>query len=315
MLLWFGASYGLLVFAAATWWQGVLLACSLALATAGIGFSVQHDANHRAYSKRRSVNSVMGATLDLLGASSYYWHWKHNVLHHSYTNLAGADDDINFLPFARLAPGQPRYWIHAYQHVYLWVLYGFLGPKWHLIDDFKGALSGSVAGNRYPRPRGWNLFRLIAGKAAFFGWAIVIPMLFHRWWLVLVFYAATSFVLGLALAIVFQLAHCVEEASFPDHTVVEGHVKNGWATHQIQTTVDFAQGNRWLTWYVGGLNFQIEHHLFPTICHVHYPRIARIVRAACADFGLRYSANERLTGALRSHWRWLRSMGRPRIAA
>jgi len=314
MLLWFGVSYALLVFVAATWWQGLLLSCSLALAMAGVGFSVQHDGNHKAYSSRRLVNRAMGTTLDLLGASSYLWHWKHNIFHHTYPNLDGADDDINFLPFARLSPAQPRYRIHAYQHVYLWALYGFLGPKWHLIDDFKDVVRGRIAGSRIPRPRGWDLFQLIAGKAVFFGWAIGVPLLFHRWWVVLEFYAAASFVLGLALAVVFQLAHCVEEASFPVPAEGRDRLAGGWAAHQVRTTVDFAQRSRLLTWYLGGLNFQIEHHLFPKICHVHYPRIARIVRAACAEFGVRYSAHDSVIGALQSHWRWLRRMGHPQTA-
>jgi linoleoyl-CoA desaturase len=320
MLLWCGASYALLVFAASSWWQGLLLSGSLALAMAGIGFSVQHDANHHAYSNRPIVNRVLGTTLDLLGASSYLWHWKHNVLHHTYPNLDGADDDIDFRPFARLSPAQPRYWIHGYQHLYLWVLYGFLGPKWHLVDDFKSVVRGRIGGSRFPRPRGWNLFQVIAGKAAFFGWAVGIPLLFHTWWVVLLFYAVTAFMLGLALAVVFQLAHCVEEASFPSTAPAtaparaRGSVEVGWAAHQVQTTVDFAQRNRLLTWYLGGLNFQIEHHLFPRICHVHYPRIARIVKAACADFGVRYAAHEGVGRALQSHWRWLRRMGRPLLA-
>ena len=112
----------------------------------------------------------------------------------------------------------------------------------------------------------------------FIAWAFGVPLLFHPWWVVLLFYATTSLVLGTTLAVVFMLAHCVEEAEFPELPPETVRLPRPWAVHQVQTTVDFARGNRLLTWYVGGLNFQIEHHLFPHICHVHYPRIAEIVR-------------------------------------
>jgi linoleoyl-CoA desaturase len=316
LLLWFGASYALLAFAATTLWQGALLSLSLALAMAGIGFGIQHDANHGAYSRRGAVNRVMGLTLDMLGASSYLWRFKHNLSHHTYTNLAGADDDINFLPFARLSPAQPRYRLHRLQQFYLWALYWFLFPKWNFVDDFKTLMHARISGQGFPRPRGASAVELIAGKVVFIAWAFVVPMLFHRWWVVLLFYAATSLVLGTTLAVVFMLAHCVEEADFPALAPDTARLPRAWAVHQVETTVDFAGRNRLLSWYVGGLNFQIEHHLFPRICHVHYPRIAEIVRAACAEFGVRYAAHEKFLGALASHWRWLRRMGNtPTVAA
>jgi linoleoyl-CoA desaturase len=311
LLLWFIASYVLLVFAAATWWQGVLLAFSLSLATAGIGFCIQHDANHGAYSNHGAINRLMGMTLDMLGASSYLWGFKHNISHHTYTNLVGADDDIDLGPLGRLSPAQPRWRIHRVQQFYLWALYGFLILKWHFVYDFKNVTRARIARNPFPRPRGWNLVELIGGKTLFFGWALVVPALFHPWWVVLVYYAGTSFVLGLLLSVVFQLAHCVEEADFPEPPPGTDQLPDAWAVYQVQTTVDFARGSRLLTWYVGGLNFQIEHHLFPHICHVHYPRIAGIVQTVCAEFGVRYTAHESFFGAVSSHWRWLRRMGRP----
>jgi linoleoyl-CoA desaturase len=310
LLSWFIGSYVLLVFVAATWWQAGLLGLSLALAMAGIGFGIQHDANHNAYSDRPAINRLMGVSLDMLGASSYLWRVKHNVAHHTYTNVESADDDIDLGPLARLSPGQKRLGIHRLQQFYLWVLYGLLIPKWHFIYDFKNVAQAHVARNRFARPRGWDLVSLIGGKAVFFGWAFVLPMFFHPWWVVLLFYAGISYVLGLVLSVTFQLAHCVEEADFPAPPTAGEKLADAWAIHQVQTTVDFARGNRLLTWYVGGLNFQIEHHLFPRICHVYYPQIAGIVEATCAEYGVRYTAQRTLRAALRSHWRWLRRMGR-----
>ena len=183
-------------------------------------------------------------------------------------------------------------------------------PKWHFVDDFKNLARARIAGHAFPRPRGLALVELIAGKVVFFGWAFVVPLLFHPWWVVLLFYATTSLVLGVILAVVFQLAHCVEEADFPTLPPETERLPSAWAVHQVQTTVDFARGNRLLTWYVGGLNFQIEHHLFPQ----HLPRPLPAHRAdreaTCAEFGVRYTAHASFVGALASHWRWLRRMGR-----
>jgi len=315
ILLWFAASYALLVFAASTWWQAALLSLSLSLAIAGTGFAIQHDANHGAYSRKAAVNRIMGMMLDLLGASSYVWHWKHNILHHTYTNVVGADQDINIKPFARLSPDQPRRRYHRLQQFYLWLLYGLLLPKWHLVDDFLNVGQARIDKNRIPRPRGWRLVEMIAGKVAFFSWAIVIPMLFHPWWAVLIFYGTIAFLVSVILATVFQIAHCLEEADFPHVPAGSDQIADGWAEHQVKATVDFAKDNRLLTWYLGGLNFQVEHHLFPRICHVHYPQISLIVEEICARRGIRYLAHKRFVGAISSHWRWLRRLGLPLSAS
>ena len=91
-------------------------------------------------------------------------------------------------------------------------------------------------------------------------------------------------------------------------------MQRDWATHQVYTTVDFAHGNRLLTWYVGGLNYQVEHHLFPRICHIHYPALAPIVERVALSQGIPYRNNRRLSDALRSHYRWLRRMGSEQAA-
>ena len=311
ILLWLGTSYGLLTFAHVTWWQAGLLALSLALAVAGTGFSIQHDANHGAYSGNALINRIMGFALDLLGASSYMWHWKHNIFHHSFTNIEGADHDLDAKPFGRLAPDQARYGAHRFQHIYLWGLYGFMLPKWHLVDDFQNAIEGRIEDHPFPRPRGWSLVQMLVGKAVFFGWALVIPMFFHPWRIVVGFYGVTAFLVGLLLAIVFQLAHCIEEADFPSIASGNSRMTDGWARHQVRTTVDFARTNRVLTWYLGGLNYQVEHHLFPKLCHLDYPRISHVVEEVCAQYGVRYVAHDSMGGALSSHWRWLRRLGRP----
>jgi len=310
ILAWFVASYALLMFVVTSWWLVVPLAMVLGLAMAAIGFNIQHDGSHKAYSDYQWLNRLMAMSLDLIGGSSYMWNWKHNAIHHTYPNITGADDDIEVGFFGRLSPYQKRYWFHRLQGFYLWALYGFLAVKWHFYDDFYNLAVGRIGGHRVPRPKGWDLVVFIGGKALFLSWAFVIPMLLHPIWAVLGVYLLAAFTSGFVLSVVFQLAHCVEEAEFPMPDS-SGRMETDWAVHQVQTTVDFAPRNRLLSWFVGGLNFQVEHHLFHRICHIHYPSLSNIVQRVCAESGVRYAANKTLWAALASHFRWLQRMGQP----
>jgi len=307
----FASSYVLLVFAADTWWQALLLAISLGLAMAGIGFNVQHDAAHHAYSRHEWINRLLALTLDLIGGSSYLWRWKHNVFHHTYVNITGEDTDIDLGSLARLTPHQKLLKVHRWQHFYLWPLYGWMAIRWQLFGDFRDLITGKIGDHRIPPPRGWDLVTIIVGKLVFFTLAFGLPMLYHPIWVVLLMYGVASFVLGVVLAIVFQLAHCVEQASFPLPRPDTGRMDSPWAIHQVQTTVDFARNSRVVSWLLGGLNFQIEHHLFPRICHVNYPSIAPVVEETCQEFGVKYERHPTFRAGLRSHYRWLRRMGRP----
>lgn len=302
-------SYGLLVFAAVAWWQALPLAVLLGLAMAAVGFNIQHDGGHGAYSDHRWINKLAALTLDLLGGSSYVWARKHNAIHHSYTNVTEHDDDINVGALGRLSPHQRRLKVHRLQHLYMWFLYGFLPLKWHFYDDFHNVITGRIGGHRIPRPRGRDLVTFVGGKAIFFSLAFGLPLLLHPWWYVLTLYGLATFVQGVALSVVFQMAHCVEEAAFPLPSEDTGRIESNWAAHQVETTVDFAPRSGWLTWFVGGLNYQIEHHLFPQICHTNYPAIAPIVERVSADFGLKYTAHKTLWAGIASHFRWLRRMG------
>ena len=307
----FAGLYALLVFGARTWVEGVPLAILLGLCAAGIGLNVQHDGGHRAYSSLPWVNRLMAMTLELIGGSSYLWRWKHGVFHHTYVNITGHDTDIELGLLARLAPQQRRRAFHRWQHLYLWPLYGLLTIKWQCVDDFRKLLGGRIHAHRVPRPTGWELVTFIGGKLVFVTLAFGIPMRFHAPAVVLGYYALTGIVMGFLLSVVFQVAHCVEEAEFPAPRASTGRLDHAWAVHQAETSVDFSRGSRLLSWLLGGLNFQIEHHLFPRISHVHYPAIAGLVEQTCREFGIRYTAHRSFWAGIRSHFRWLRRMGMP----
>src|SRR3954468_22867755 len=304
MLAWLAASWALLMFGHPAAWQAVLLSISIGLAMAGVGFCVMHDANHGASTSSPRLNRLLSFSLDLLGASSTLWRHKHNVMHHTYTNVCGTDPDLEGgSPWLRFAPSQRRHPWHRFQRFYVWLLYGGLPPKWFFYDDFRDLI--------VQRVRGRELVALLAGKALFITWAFAIPAYLHWSWALVACWAIALFTLGNVLSAVFQLAHCVDEAEFVHPTDVEG----GWAQHQIATTVDFAPANRVLSWFPGGLNFQVEHHLFSRVCHVHYPALARIVEETCRSHGLRYRCEPTLSSALAANWRWLRTMGLSSTAA
>jgi len=300
--------YWLLVFAAATWWQGMPLAILLGLSIAGIGFNIEHDGGHHSYSNHTWINRLMAMTLDMIGGSSYVWHWKHGVVHHTYVNITGHDSDIELGVLGRLTPHQKRFGFHRFQHFYLWPLYGVNVIKWHFYDDFRDVILGRIGPHRMPRPKGLEMLILFCAKALFFALAFAVPLILHRFWVVLLFYSITVCVAGVIVSVVFQLAHCVEEAEFRIAPTDSPSLEQSWAIHQVETTVDFARRSRIESWLLGGLNFQIEHHLFPRICHVNYPAISQLVEQTCRDFGLKYREHVSFRAGLASHFRWLKRL-------
>jgi linoleoyl-CoA desaturase len=313
--------YGLLVFIANAWWQALPLAVLLGLLAALIGFNIQHDGGHRAFSTIQWRNRAAAATLDLLGASSYLWRWKHGVFHHGFANIAGHDTDISVGRLVRLEPQQQREAHHRWQHLYIWALYGLMAIRWQLVDDIREVAAGAIGPHRIPRPRGGEMVLFIGGKVAFLALAFGLPLLCHPVLNVLLLYVVVTATLSLALALVFQLAHNTALCDFPVAPAA-GRMQHSWARHQLMTTADFARDSKVLTWLLGGLNFQIEHHLFPHLSHVHYPALSPLVEETCREYGIEFREHPSLLAGLRAHVAWLRALGaaapsatKPAIAA
>ena len=281
-------------------------AAVLALGLVGIGFNVQHDGNHGTFSRRPWVNRLAGFTLDLMGASSYFWKDKHNHNHHVYTNIPNEDADINLGPMARLSEDHQWYWWHRYQHVYLWALYTCVHLR-YLYSDIQRLALGKNDGLSAGYPRGADMAWLLGGKAFFVTVAFLIPLTRHTVGQVLGVYVLVSMTMGLIFSVVFQLAHSVDAVEHP--TTEDLDHRPEWVVHQIATTANFATRSRMATFLLGGLNYQREHHLFPRIAHVHYPALSRVVREVCAEHGVPCRENITLVGALRSHYRFVRQMG------
>lgn len=300
-------SYYFLLFQSHSVLSAVMWGFILSMALVGIGFNVQHDGNHGGFSKYRWVNRAAGFTLDLIGASSYFWADKHNHNHHVYTNIPHEDADISLGFMARLSEEHRWLWFHRFQHIYLWALYAFVHLRYLVTDLWR--MSGlRKLGLTEHYPRGWDLGMMIAGKIVFLTFAFVIPltMTSYSFGRILGVYALVSMAMGVVFSVVFQLAHTVDNVEHPLQGATD---HNEWVIHQIRTTANFAPKNWFLTFSLGGLNFQREHHLFPKISHVHYPEIAKVVRAVCREHQVEVCENPSFVQALISHYRFVKAMG------
>ncbi len=291
-------------------WAMLICALLMGLGVAGIGLSIMHDANHGAYSPNPTVNHWLGLSMNLVGASAFNWKMQHNVLHHQNTNIHGYDEDIRDRPIIRLHPASPRNSWHRFQHIYALLIYGFQTLDWILTKDFDQLKDyykqGLVKKKDYKR----ELAVLAATKLFYFGYMVVLPLIFVdiTWWQFIIGFVAMHWVTGFTLAVIFQVAHVIEETAMHVPTE-EGTIENQWAIHQMETTANFAHKNRILSWFVGGLNYQVEHHLFPRICHVHYRAISRIVKETAAEYDVPYFDKPTLVSAVGSHLRLLKRLG------
>jgi len=309
LLFCFLSSYFALVFLARNAWEALPSAAILAISMTGIGFNIMHDGGHRAFSEHLVLNKLAAMTLDLIGVSSYVWHWKHAIYHHNYVNIVGYDPDVDVSILARFAPCQRRLWFHRWQHLYMWPLYAFLVAKLHFLTDFQQLIRGRIHTHTTPRPTGWNLGVFIGGKTLFVTLAFVLPLFYRSVLQVIFYYALIVLMMGIPLSVVFQLPHCTGRSDFPLPAETSHEMKNSWAVHQAQVTLDYDRKSRIRTWFFGGLNFHLEHHLFPSICHVNYPGISGIVEKTCREFGVKYDEHRTFWTGLAEHYRWLRKMG------
>lgn len=287
----------------------LFLTMAIGIALAAIGFNVGHDAIHGSFSDNPKVNSLLAWAFDFMGASSYTWSINHNYLHHTYPNIPGQDGDIEPGPMILLYPHDKRLFFHRFQHIYTLPLYCFTSLIWVFIKDFEQWVRPDIRTGKKHDSK--HLPRLLTGKVLHVGFLLVAPLVLLDFplWQIGVGYITMHFIGGFTLAIVFQLAHVVTGPEFPVPDE-DGVIHNGWAEHQLQTTANFGDGNPLVTWIVGGLDYQIEHHLFPRVSHIHYPALSKIVRETTAEYGLPYLENKSVFGAVASHLRALKINGR-----
>lgn len=290
----------------------------IGLGKAGMGMAVMHDANHRVYSEIKGVNKIMGASIYLLGGFPATWQRQHNNLHHGFTNIDGRDEDIaSAVPWLRFSPHSPLLKIHKFQYLYAWFFYGLMTLMWATTKDFTQLKRYVDSGMPLSKNQTYSrlLTKLIFAKIFYYIVFILIPLLTIpiAWYWIVLFFFAMHFTGGLILAVVFQSAHVVSNSEFPEPNE-SGGMENSFAVHQLLNTTDFAPNNRVLTWLIGGLNYQIEHHLFPGVSHIHYRNISKFVKETALKYDLPYYVESGFFKAVWEHAKMLKKLGRVAVA-
>jgi linoleoyl-CoA desaturase len=309
--------YSLLLFLPMPAFLAILLCSIMGFVVASIGFNVMHDACHGSYSSKSWVNETMALSSNLMGGNTYIWKFKHNIVHHTYTNIDGVDDDIALSPLMRQCASQKWLPPHRYQHIYGFILYAFTSLAWFFVMDFTKYFNRKVHTTPMTKMDTREHIIFWASKLLYAAIFVVIPIAVLGWLPWVIGFIALNLTLGLTLAVVFQLAHVVEHTEFVHVDENQDHMKieNEFAIHQVKTTANFAPRNKFISWYVGGLNYQVEHHLFPRISHVHYPAINKIVKQTCQQFGVKYNEFPTMQQAIASHYRMIRQLGKKPVAA
>lgn len=302
--------YTILVFFTPGILLSLFLCALLGLNLAAIGFNVMHDGAHGSFSTKSWVNELMGYSLNAMGGSVYLWKYKHNVNHHSFTNIEGMDEDIDIKPWIRVHEDQEKWWFHRFQHIYWAALYSLTYLLWIFFQDFKKYFTGKVGTTPFRKMDVKEHIIFWVSKLLYIGAFIVLPIFTVGFLQTIIGYLVISSITGFVIAIVFQLAHIVEDADFETPTSANHKVETEWAVHQVQTTANFATKSKVVSWLTGGLNFQVEHHLFPRISHIHYPNISKLVRETCEQFNIQYLEFPTVLSAVRSHVVHLKHVGR-----
>lgn len=278
----------------------------------GIGTSVMHDSNHGAYANNKFVNNLLGNVLNVLGGYAPNWRIQHNILHHTYTNIAGLDEDIDAGYILRMSPEKPLRKLHKFQHIYAWFVYGLMNIYWVTAKDYIMLVrynnNGLLAKQKTTLTKA--VLELTALKVFYILYIIVLPIMFSgfAWYHIVGGLIAMHIIAGFSLACIFQPAHVNETSDFakPDD---ERKMANSWAIHQVLNTANFAPKNKLVGWFIGGLNYQIEHHLFPHICHIHYSRLSAIVESVAQEYDIPYQVMPTFRSALVAHGKMLKQLG------
>ncbi|HSC55153.1 MAG TPA: acyl-CoA desaturase [Phnomibacter sp.] len=302
-------AYLYLMLATPATWLALVICGVMGLLIAAIGFNIMHDGGHGSFSTSPFINKLAALTLNILGGSAFMWNQKHNVIHHAYTNVHDVDDDLNAGIFLRLSKHQPKLGIHRVQHFYFWALYSLLYLFWIFFSDFQKYFSKAIGTVPLSKMKLKDHLSFWTGKALFALIFMGIPIYVYGFLSWLVGFLVMTMLSGLVLSIVFQLAHTVEATSFPMADENTGRMEDEWAIHQLKTTANFATRNKVVSWFVGGLNFQVEHHLFPRISHIHYPAVSKIVKQACKEYNIPYLEYRSVYKAVASHIAYLRGLG------
>lgn len=285
----------------------------MGIGMSGLGVATMHDANHGSFSKYQWVNKLFEKSLYVLGGLPANWKYQHNTLHHGFPNVEGHDEDIGHDGILRFSPHKPLKKVHKYQYIYAWALYGLMTFSWITLKDFKRLFRYKRDGAVLDGSGNYTLLfiKLLISKIVYYGAFLVLPLILVPivWYWTVLGFLLMHFVSGLILSTIFQTAHVVPSSDYPlpdDNDELDSN----WTVHQLYTTADFAPNSKVFSWLVGGLNFQVVHHLFPSISHVHYKNMSKIVQEMTQKHNLPYHVNGSFFRAVGQHIMMLKALGR-----
>lgn len=284
---------------------------------AGIGFNVAHDAAHGGLSSKKWVNHALAHSFTLIGAHLYTWRILHNVIHHTWTNVSGSDGDLETVSALRFYDTDaPRKSYHRFQHIYCFPLYTLTMLVWVFKKDYQHMNRKVHCGYAKPTPPKSEWVLLYLSKFGHYSAFLVLPPLVAGYGIgkTILGFLVMHLICGFALACVFALGHFVDGVIVVEKGP-DGNVAQSWGEHQLRTSANFATDSTLFYWTLGGLNTQIEHHLFPKICHVHYRALAPIVAQTAREFGLPYHSYPTMSSALAAHRRYMKNFGQSRAVA
>jgi len=271
-----------------------------------LGINSMHDGGHFSVSKYKFLNNAFAYVADIMGGSSFFWKIKHNVLHHTYTNVNALDDDLNAGVFARLSPHQDKKPYHKFQHIYMLPMYGLLMFKWAFVDDYIYFFKKAYSFKEVTMSKK-DQFMFFLGKIINISWLVLIPSFFHPLKTVIFHASIVYFFTGLIITLIFVVAHFVETAQFVN---ADPDLPMGFFEHQLATTADFSRFSKIALFISGGLNYQTVHHLTPNVNHMHYPALSKELEKFCEENNLTYHHFTNYWAALKSHFRFLKTMGK-----
>jgi linoleoyl-CoA desaturase len=304
-------SYALILLHPCPLWTLLPLAFVFGIASLLMAINIGHDAAHHVLFRSKFWNNfVQGVSFALLGVSAYLWQMRHNKSHHIFPNVNGCDIDIDENPFLRLSPNQPWRRRFRFQHLYAPIAYVFVALHTVVWQDFVYLFKKRLANMKdiHHPPIQYVIFALC--KLFYVGAVLAVPIcvLPLPWQQTLLGYLAMQAVASLLFVFLLIGTHFSDATEFPA-VDAHGSLARTWAMHNLATACDWAPHSRVAHFFVGGVNAHASHHLFPAVSHAHYRALARIIEDTAAEYGVKYNKLT-LGGIVRSHFRFLRAMGR-----
>ena len=288
------------------------LSFTMGLGLSGVGLCIMHEANHGAYNKKKFINYLAGSIINIMGSHRYLWQLRHNGLHHVYTNMFDYDYDMARTFLIRHSRDWERKWYHRYQHIYALLIYFNYTLIWILVYDWIHLVEfyGKVGTKKNKAIPIHVIISIFFWKMVHLYLMIVLPymVLDLALWQVLIGFVTMHWTLSAIIGVTFQVNHTIE-GTVNIEADAQGVIQESWAKQMVKTSFNFSTKNKAVTYFLGGLNFQIEHHLFPKMSYSHFFAIKPMVKEVLEKHGYTYNDCGSWLNAILMHLKYLKRLG------